>query len=166
MRADRSNTPTLKDDDEIAPLPIPVDSMETSTVPTLSDNAEIAHTIESPTSVELMDTSTAPIVTKNSAGQYKCDCGYNAGHRKNRLTNHQKKHCSKRQKSVRTDIPCPICNKEYTYDGLKSHLLPFTKTRKSQTYNAAHESRNADEHKLVLQNVKATYGPKKQQKCC
>lgn len=103
------------------------------------------------------------LLKKNAEGIYVCDCGYNAGNKSNRLINHQLQHCPNREKAVRTDIPCPICAKQFTYGGLKSHLLPFTRTnRKISTYNEAHADKNSKEHQEVLQKVKAMYGPKKQ----
>lgn len=103
------------------------------------------------------------LLKKNTDGNYVCDCGYHAGTRSNRLINHQMQYCPNREVSVRTDIPCPVCAKTFTYDGLKSHLLPFTKTNRksSTTYNEAHEHKNAIEHEKILTNVKNMYGPKK-----
>lgn len=102
------------------------------------------------------------LLKKNAVGIYVCDCGYNAGTRSHRILNHQLQHCSNREKSVRTDIPCPVCEKTFTYDGLKSHLLPFTRSnKKSGTYNEAHTSKTAVEHQGILAEVKIKYGPKK-----
>lgn len=102
------------------------------------------------------------LLKKNEDGHYVCDCGYSAGNRSNRLLNHQLKYCPNREVSVRTDIPCPVCDKTFTYDGLKSHLLPFTRAnRKSGTYNEAHGSKNAADHQAILAKVKIMYGPKK-----
>lgn len=100
-------------------------------------------------------------VTKNADGHYVCECGYNAKERKNRLTNHQDKHCNMFKKTVRTDIQCPVCDKEFSYDGLKAHILSFTKVdRKHQTYVKAHANRSVDQHKLDLDYINEKYGPK------
>lgn len=92
--------------------------------------------------------------------KYICDCGYDAKRKISRLIKHQQQHCTKR-KVTAPFFPCPVCNKEFTYDGLKSHLLPFTKTLSRGTYNKEHAIVNIDDHKKHLEEVKSRYGPKK-----
>lgn len=102
-------------------------------------------------------------VKKNADGMYECVCGYKCGKLKNRLTNHMQKYCKQLERTVRKDIPCPVCEKEFTYEGLKSHIMPFTKhNRKHQTYSAAHSMRSSQEHKDDLKFVVEKYGPKPQ----
>lgn len=102
------------------------------------------------------------LMRKNADGHYVCDCNYNAKKRKNHLLNHQLQHCENREVVVRTDIPCPVCKKTFTYDGLKTHLLPFTRpNKKGGTYNAAHGTKTAADHQAILSDIKIKYGPKK-----
>lgn len=92
--------------------------------------------------------------------EYICICGYNAKNKSHRLKNHQKQYCKMMKKSVPVH-PCPICGKQFSYDGLKSHLLAFTKTERGGTYKEEHATVSKDDHKKILEEVKSKYGPKK-----
>lgn len=102
---------------------------------------------------------------KKQPKTYVCECGYDAGNRKNRLTNHQKQFCKLLPRTVKLDFSCPICGIPKTYDGMKSHLLQFANPkRKNQTREgSAHAGKDAAYHSQELEKFKAKYGPKKHQ---
>lgn len=101
---------------------------------------------------------------QTQASKYVCDCGYNAGKLKNRLTNHQKQFCKKRPRSVPTDLKCPICGIQNTYEAIKSHLGQFTrKGRINEARDVRHKQSN-EFHQTMLDEFKANYGPKKPHK--
>lgn len=100
---------------------------------------------------------------KKQPKSYVCECGYNAGDRKNRLTNHQNEHCKLYPRTVKSDYLCPICGINKTYNAMKSHLLQFANVnRKNKTREVSgHAGKDAAYHLRELEKFKAKYGPKK-----
>lgn len=98
---------------------------------------------------------------KRRGGPYICDCGYDCKYLKSRLKNHQSSGAC--PKHPRTDPlhACPVCFKEFTFSGLKSHLKPFTKPSSRSTYNQEHSMVSVEKHKQVLEEVILKFGPKK-----
>lgn len=94
---------------------------------------------------------------------YICKCGYDAGHRKNRLTKHQQQHCKTMPRTASSDYLCPVCGITKTYDGIKSHLLQFANVnRKNQTRkDSPHAGKDAAFHSAQLNLFKLNFGPKK-----
>lgn len=98
---------------------------------------------------------------RTSGPPYICECGYDAKRKKARLTNHQQEgHCHLYQRTAPL-IPCPVYSKTFTYGGLKSHLLPFTKPSIRGTYSEEHAMVNIEKHKQHYEEVKSKFAPKK-----
>lgn len=81
-------------------------------------------------------------------------CGYVAK-RKYTLQNHEKFHCSKSNVKVVKNQKCPICFKSYTHNGLRSHLLGFTKASSTgRTPRGAHALYTPEEHSTHLAKIR------------
>lgn len=80
-------------------------------------------------------------------------CGYTAKH-KSHLKKHQIEHCNiitqRKKKEMRTSV-CPICEKKYTHDGLRSHLRNY-KT-KNQVFRGLHAAYSTEQHSKLLEDI-------------
>lgn len=95
-------------------------------------------------------------IQRNDDGHHFCECGYTTSskNRRDHLMKHQQMFCSLRKPSVQSDLPCEICGKLYTYEGLKSHIRQFINpNRKNQATNH-HASVGTEEHIRILENAK------------
>lgn len=93
--------------------------------------------------------------------KFVCVCGYRTN-LKNRLTSHQAGYCSVIPPTVNKNFACPICGVKNSYDGIRAHLVQFTKEeRQNQARNSKHSEKNAAEHQKALDDFKTNYGPKK-----
>lgn len=127
---------------------------------TLPITATIAPASNPETSIELPSAYLSGLLQKGPP--YECKCGRIMTIKSRIITHLEKGRCkSQRNERKAPMIPCPVCKKQFVFDGLKSHLNPFTKPSSRSTYNRYHAMVSVERHKKIFAEVVEQFGPKK-----